>query len=244
MEDGGRAFKPIKKARNVKFHQRRWRVRKNPSTLFGVMEFFCTFVAILSLKADYMTQEEAVKKALLDLGGRASLKQIYEIAQKYVTFGTHTPEASIRSIIYRSKEFIPDKDKHGWVEHISYQETIAKLKKENAEKDILIKELFSQLSTPAIFESLANAYMDASMGKDKEDRKSVRDTLKKIQSSLNINLSDKLHQRIESFGKDIPMAATTVGDNNTGIIVGGNLHLKILPHDAEHLIEGLLGNKH
>ena len=68
-----------------------------------------------------MTQEEAVIKVLLELGGRATLKQLYEIVPKYAHFGTKTPDASIRSIIYKNKDIIPANDNDGWVEHILYK---------------------------------------------------------------------------------------------------------------------------
>ena len=49
-----------------------------------------------------MTQEEAVIKALQELGGKASLKQIYPVTKRYVTFGSKTPNESIRAILQRS----------------------------------------------------------------------------------------------------------------------------------------------
>ncbi len=89
-----------------------------------------------------MTQEEAVIKVLLELGGRATLKQLYEIVPKYAHFGTKTPDASIRSIIYKNKDIIPANDNDGWVEHISYKDiTINHLKSEIANKDKYIQTL-------------------------------------------------------------------------------------------------------
>ena len=89
-----------------------------------------------------MTQEEAVIKVLLELGGRATLKQLYEIVPKYAHFGTKTPDASIRSIIYKNKDIIPANDNDGWVEHISYKDiTINHLKSEIANKDKVIQTL-------------------------------------------------------------------------------------------------------
>lgn len=89
-----------------------------------------------------MTQEEAVIKVLLELGGRATLKQLYEIVPKYAHFGTKTPDASIRSIIYKNKDIIPANDNDGWVEHIWYKDiTINRLKNEIANKDKFIQTL-------------------------------------------------------------------------------------------------------
>ena len=89
-----------------------------------------------------MTQEEAVVKALWELGGRATLKQLYDLAPKYAHFGTKTPDASIRSIIYKNKDLIPDNDNDGWVEHVSYKDTtITKLNSEIADMRKYIQSL-------------------------------------------------------------------------------------------------------
>ena len=89
-----------------------------------------------------MTQEEAVVKALWELGGRATLKQLYDLAPKYAHFGTKTPDASIRSIIYKNKDLIPANDNDGWVEHVSYKDTtITKLNSEIADMRKYIQSL-------------------------------------------------------------------------------------------------------
>ena len=89
-----------------------------------------------------MTQEEAVVKALRELGGRATLKQLYDLAPKYAHFGTKTPDASIRSIIYKNKDLIPANDNDGWVEHVSYKDTtITKLNSDIADMRKYIQSL-------------------------------------------------------------------------------------------------------
>ena len=64
--------------------------------------FFLYLCSKINNKYLDMTQGEAVIKALEDLGGKASLRQIYDLAQRYATFGTQTPEDSIRTILQRS----------------------------------------------------------------------------------------------------------------------------------------------
>ena len=103
--------------------------------------FFLYLCSKINNKYLDMTQGEAVIKALEDLGGKASLRQIYDLAQRYATFGTKTPEESIRTILQRSPK---------------------------------AKQKVEALITPtATFERLSNMYMDASMNKDKDDRKEV-----------------------------------------------------------------------
>ncbi len=54
-----------------------------------------------------MKQFEAVRKALEDLGGYATLGQIYQKALSYpeVDWGTRTPQASVRRILQQRSEF-------------------------------------------------------------------------------------------------------------------------------------------
>ncbi|MGM9777753.1 MAG: hypothetical protein ACI3ZD_05400, partial [Prevotella sp.] len=113
-----------------------------------------------------MTQGEAVIKALEDLGGKASLRQIYDLAKKYTTFGTKTPEESIRSILQRSPKAKQKVKGSGWWELASYQEEIELLKKAIRERDERIRELETMITPIATFERLSNMYMDASMNKE------------------------------------------------------------------------------
>lgn len=156
-----------------------------------------------------MTQGEAVIKALEDLGGKASLRQIYDLAQRYATFGTKTPEESIRTILQRSPK---------------------------------AKQKVEALITPtATFERLSNMYMDASMNKDKDDRKEVCNILNKIQSRLNLTVSAELYNRIVSFDKDIPLSKINVDGNNNGV-VSESIGINLSPDWQKELVNGLLGN--
>lgn len=171
--------------------------------------FFLYLCSKINNKYLDMTQGEAVIKALEDLGGKASLRQIYDLAQRYATFGTKTPEESIRTILQRSPK---------------------------------AKQKVEALITPtATFERLSNMYMDASMNKDKDDRKEVCNILNKIQSRLNLTVSAELYNRIVSFDKDIPLSKINVDGNNNGV-VSESIGINLSPDWQKELVNGLLGN--
>lgn len=188
-----------------------------------------------------MTQGEAVIKALEDLGGKASLRQIYDLAKKYTTFGTKTPEESIRSILQRSPKAKQKVKGSGWWELASYQEDIEQLDKAVKERDERIRELETMITPIATFERLSNMYMDASMNKDKEDRKEVCNILTKIQSRLNLTVSTELYNRIVSFDKDITMPKINVDGNNNGV-VSDSIGINLSPDWQQRLVSGMLGN--
>ena len=188
-----------------------------------------------------MTQGEAVIKALEDLGGKATLRQIYDLAQRYATFGTKTPEESIRSILQRSPKAKQKVKGSGWWELASYQEDIEQLDKAVKERDERIRELETMITPIATFERLSNMYMDASMNKDKEDRKEVCNILTKIQSRLNLTVSTELYNRIVSFDKDITMPKINVDGNNNGV-VSDSIGINLSPDWQQRLVSGMLGN--
>lgn len=99
----------------------------HPRILLG----WCFFV-LLQEKQKYMTQKEAIIKALEMLGGRAQLKGIYPIAMELVHFGGKTPENTIRNYLQKHPEdFRPSPGKpSGWWELTSFQEEIAEMKAE------------------------------------------------------------------------------------------------------------------
>lgn len=190
-----------------------------------------------------MTQGEAVIKALEDLGGKASLKQIYALAKTYVTFGTKTPEESIRAILLRSPKAKQKVKGSGWWELVSYQEEIARLEQTISARDERIQELEAQMTPTAIFERMANMYMNASMNKDKDDRKEVCNILNKIQSRLNLTVSKELYDRTVSFDKDIPMSSKINIDGDNNGVLGENIGIQLSTDWQEKLVNGMLGKK-
>ena len=190
-----------------------------------------------------MTQGEAVIKALEDLGGKASLKQIYALAKTYVTFGTKTPEESIRAILQRSPKAKQKVKGSGWWELVSYQEEIARLEQAISARDERIQELEAQMTPTAIFERMANMYMNASMNKDKDDRKEVCNILNKIQSRLNLTVSKELYDRTVSFDKDIPMSSKINIDGDNNGVLGENIGIQLSTDLQEKLVNGMLGKK-
>lgn len=207
----------------------------------GFFLYLCSEINNNKLRID-MTQGEAVIKALVDLGGKASLKQIYALAKTYVTFGTKTPEESIRAILLRSPKAKQKVKGSGWWELVSYQEEIARLEQTISARDKRIQELEAQMTPTAIFERMANMYMNASMNKDKDDRKEVCNILNKIQSRLNLTVSKELFDRTVSFDKDIPMSKINVDGNNNGVL-GENIGIQLSTDWQEKLVNGMLGKK-
>ena len=207
----------------------------------GFFLYLCSEINNNKLRID-MTQGEAVIKALEDLGGKASLKQIYALAKTYVTFGTKTPEESIRTLLQRSPKAKQKVKGSGWWELSSYQEEIAQLEQAISARDKRIQELEAQMTPTAIFERMANMYMNASMNKDKDDRKEVCNILNKIQSRLNLTVSKELYDRTVSFDKDIPMSKINVDGNNNGVL-GENIGIQLSTDWQEKLVNGMLGKK-
>jgi hypothetical protein len=77
-----------------------------------------------------MKQKEAIEKALQELGGRATLQDIYPLAMEYGDFsGSQKPKNTIRNCLQKSpKSFRPSPGMpKGWWELVSYQEEIARL---------------------------------------------------------------------------------------------------------------------
>ena len=123
----------------------------------------------------------------------------------------------------------------------SYQEDIEQLDKAVKERDERIRELETMITPIATFERLSNMYMDASMNKDKEDRKEVCNILTKIQSRLNLTVSTELYNRIVSFDKDITMPKINVDGNNNGV-VSDSIGINLSPDWQQRLVSGMLGN--
>ncbi len=89
-----------------------------------------------------MTICEACKQVLNDLGGRASLTDIYEKVKMLVEFTGATPNASIRAELQNHPLlFRRTPDKRGWWELVSYQEEIAVRDKEIAELKAEVERL-------------------------------------------------------------------------------------------------------
>ncbi len=79
-----------------------------------------------------MTQKEAVRKALEELGGRARLRDIYP---RVITLVKYKPGSDIRATLRRLLQTTPELFRRvegmtGWWELLSYQEELAALKKE------------------------------------------------------------------------------------------------------------------
>ena len=133
-----------------------------------------------------ITQEEALVKALQELGGRASLDKIYPQAMNIREFGGNTPESTIRCLLQRSNKFRPTEGKRGWWELVSYQEEIAALCGKINKLEEEVNRLNYLLEPTPKIEWLFNYYMDKFNKADKEDRKGIRDILVKIKADLNI----------------------------------------------------------
>ena len=111
------------------------------STAFVVISFFLTFVDIMK-KQRTMTQKEAVRRALEELGGRARLRDIYP---RVIPLVKYKPGSDIKATLRRVLQTTPElfrrtEGRTGWYELVSFQEELA-------EKDRKIAELTAQQLT-------------------------------------------------------------------------------------------------
>lgn len=149
-----------------------------------------------------MTQEEAVIRALKDLGGKAHQSEIYKLAMKYSTFGGKTPDASIRAILQRSDMVRHSNDAKGWWELISYQEELSSLYRQKDELIGIVEELRKQLALPAIFERIANECMNATQKQNVTQRENIVNMLNAIKANLNIVVSAETNDRLKEFATE------------------------------------------
>lgn len=149
-----------------------------------------------------MTQEDAVIRALEELGGKAHQKEIYKLAMKYSTFGGKTPDASIRAILQRCDRVRHSNDAKGWWELISYQEELASLYRQKKELIGIVEELRKQLALPAIFERIANECMNATQKQNVTQREIIVNMLNAIKANLNIVVSAETNDRLKEFATE------------------------------------------
>lgn len=114
-----------------------------------VIGFFLTFVGIMKKQGE-LTHKEAVKNALVEMGGRARLRDIYP---RVIPFVKYKPGSDIRATLRRLLQttpelFRPVEGMKGWWELVSYQEELAA-------KDKKIAELTSSTITK---ERIINAF--------------------------------------------------------------------------------------
>ena len=100
------------------------------------MPEFCTFARKDKESVTYMTQKEAIIKALEEHGGRERLPVIYPRVIQLATFKPDSDkQATIRTTLQRHPECFrhsPGKP-DGWWELVSFQEEIAELKQQITE---------------------------------------------------------------------------------------------------------------
>ena len=100
------------------------------------MPEFCTFAQKDKESVTYMTQKEAIIKALEEHGGRERLPVIYPRVIQLATFKPDSDkQATIRTTLQRHPECFrhsPGKP-DGWWELVSFQEEIAELKQQITE---------------------------------------------------------------------------------------------------------------
>lgn len=149
-----------------------------------------------------MTQEDAVIKALNELGGKAHQSEIYKLAMKHCTFGGKTPDASIRTILQRCDKVRHSVNAKGWWELVSYQEEVALLYKQKEELIGIVGDLRKQLALPAIFERIANECMNATQRQNVTQRESIVNMLNAIKANLNIVVSAETNDRLKEFATE------------------------------------------
>ena len=130
------------------------------------MPEFCTFARKDKESVTYMTQKEAIIKALEEHGGRERLPVIYPRVIQLATFKPDSDkQATIRTTLQRHPECFrhsPGKP-DGWWELVSFQEEIAELKQQITE---LIESYKLQAAIPKdvnLIEKMLPEMMDVCM---------------------------------------------------------------------------------
>ena len=130
------------------------------------MPEFCTFAHKDKESVTYMTQKEAIIKALEEHGGRERLPVIYPRVIQLATFKPDSDkQATIRTTLQRNPECFrhsPGKP-DGWWELVSFQEEIAELKQQITE---LIESYKLQAAIPKdvnLIEKMLPEMMDVCM---------------------------------------------------------------------------------
>jgi hypothetical protein len=131
-----------------------------------MMPEFCTFARKDKESVTYMTQKEAIIKALEEHGGRERLPVIYPRVIQLATFKPDSDkQATIRTTLQRHPECFrhsPGKP-DGWWELVSFQEEIAELKQQITE---LIESYKLQAAIPKdvnLIEKMLPEMMDVCM---------------------------------------------------------------------------------
>ena len=147
-----------------------------------------------------MTQKQAIKLALEQLGGRARLGEIYQRACGLADFsGSNDPKATIRSYLLRETKMFRSSQK-GWWELVSYQEELAR-------RDQRIKELeceVERLKAVRTEDDFVARFVEKVKHNLKRDKKTVEE-IRKLMDSLGRDDADKALdewlQGIEKRGK-------------------------------------------
>lgn len=133
-----------------------------------------------------MTQKQAIKVALEQLGGRARLDDIYQHAIRLGDFsGSNDRKATIRSCLQReTKVFRPSRK--GWWELVSYQEELAR-------RDQRIKELegeVERLKAVRTEDDFVARFVEKVKHRLKRDKKTAEE-IRKLMDSLGRDDADK-----------------------------------------------------
>ena len=167
-----------------------------------------------------MTHKEAVRKALEMLGGKAQLKQIYPVAIKLI--GKNTRSVDIKATIRRELNSSPFYFKatpnvEGSWELISYQEEIADLKAQLADKDKIIEE---QKKVPTeddfirrLLEKLKTIW--------KDEKKTIGEIRKILDALGRSDIVAELDNCLESKNKKPKKQG---GKSSTKIVVNGSYY--------------------
>lgn len=144
------------------------------------------FLLILQANRIYMTQKEAIIKALNRLGGKAKLNDIYRLAPTLADFsGSKNWKATIRSCLQREPDAFRS-SKRGWWELVSNQEDIAC-------RDRRIKELEEEnarLRAVPTEDDFVGRFVKKVKHHLKRDKKTVEE-IRKLMDSLGRSDADR-----------------------------------------------------
>ena len=188
-----------------------------------------------------MTQTEAVVKALEILGGRSELKWITLVAlhlDNVCWDKAEQPEANIRRIVRNTPKKILVVKK-GVYELSSHAEEIQSriMTTKQMEREM---ERLSKITLEKVVEYAKSRH-------DYSEAKPYVDMLNKLYRSKStedeLALIDSIERYfIERDNPQVKHTAASVSGNNEGVVVGGNLGVKLSEQLEQKLVDGLIEN--
>lgn len=163
------------------------------------MIIFCTF-ARSTLKVQEMTEhQKAIIKALVDLDGKGSNKEIYRIAKKYANYGGSTPNNTIRRDLQQSKFIRPVEGCKGYWELIPFNGIVEELLSQNQKQASTISELKEAFKESKMFCEFVRRYLLASSQKTQVKREQIKAIVIDMANHLKFVFPPDVQELVNSF---------------------------------------------